>query len=70
MPVKWLPRMNAPVFLRDEGGAADAASTIGHFPNTGFGVGLDMSAAVTHNTAVLGILGIGKATSPLSSSSA
>ncbi|MDT3684037.1 MAG: DUF87 domain-containing protein [Pseudorhodoplanes sp.] len=60
MPVKWLPRMNAPVFLRDDEGAADAASTIGHFPNTGFGVGLDMSAAVTHNTAVLGILGIGK----------
>src|SRR5690606_14842921 len=53
MPVKWLPRINAPVFLLDADGAAAAANTIGHFPNTGFGVGLDMSAAVTHNTAVL-----------------
>jgi len=60
MPVKWLPRINAPVFLLEAEGAAATADTIGHFPNTGFGVGLDMSAAVTHNTAVLGILGIGK----------
>lgn len=59
-PVKWLPRMNAPVFLHDEVGGSDAAATIGHFPKTGFGVDLDMSLAVTHNTAILGILGIGK----------
>src|SRR5690606_25782887 len=46
MPVKWLPKMNAPVFLRNDEGAANAASTIGHFPGTSFGVGLDMSSAV------------------------
>lgn len=60
MPAKWLPRMNAPVFLRNDNEAVGAASTIGHFPKTGFGVSLDTSSAVTHNTAILGILGIGK----------
>lgn len=60
MPVKWLPSINAPVFLLEAEDATATADAIGHFPDTGFGVGLDMSSAVTHNTAVLGILGIGK----------
>jgi uncharacterized protein len=60
VPVGWLPKINAPVFLLDADGAAAAANTIGHFPNTAFGVRLDVSGAVTHNTAILGILGIGK----------
>jgi DNA helicase HerA-like ATPase len=60
MPVKWLPRINAPVFLLDAGGQASPLVSIGHFPNTGFGVRINISEAVTHNTAILGILGIGK----------
>lgn len=60
VPVKWLPKINSPVFLLPSGEAAPAADAIGHFPHTGFGVSLDISSAVTHNTAVLGILGIGK----------
>jgi hypothetical protein len=60
MPVKWLPRMNAPVFLLDAAGHAPSAEAVGHFPDTSFAVCLDISEAVTHNTAVLGILGIGK----------
>lgn len=60
MPVKWLPRINAPVFLLDTEEPASAESSIGHFPDTSFGVGINVSEAVTHNTAVLGILGIGK----------
>jgi uncharacterized protein len=60
LPVKWLPRINAPVFLLDSEGQAATANSIGHFPNTSFGVEIDMREAVTHNTAVLGILGIGK----------
>lgn len=59
-PVKWLPRMNAPVFLLDSAAPASSAASVGHFPGTDYGVGLDISEAVTHNTAVLGILGIGK----------
>ena len=60
VPVKWLPRINAPVFLLDSDQHAVSPDVIGHFPNTGFGVSLNVSEAVTHNTAILGILGIGK----------
>lgn len=59
--VPWMPRMNAPVFLLEEleGGPAD--DCIGHFPATHYGVRLDrLSDCVTHNTAILGILGVGK----------
>ncbi|WP_170162562.1 ATP-binding protein [Methylocystis hirsuta] len=59
-PVKWLPRMNAPVFLLEAEGQQQPATAIGHFPGTGYGVGLNISEAVTYNTAILGILGIGK----------
>lgn len=59
-PVPWMPRMNAPVFLLEEleGGPAD--DCIGHFPSTPYGVRLNPSECVTHNTAILGILGVGK----------
>jgi len=59
-PVPWMPRMNAPVFLLKalEGGPQD--DCIGHFPSTPYGVRIDPSECVTHNTAILGILGVGK----------
>ena len=59
-PVPWMPRMNAPVFLLEsiEGGPGD--DCIGHFPETPYGVRIDPSECVTHNTAILGILGVGK----------
>jgi len=59
-PAPWMPRMNAPVFLLGqlEGGPED--DCIGHFPATPYGVRLDPSECVTHNTAILGILGVGK----------
>lgn len=60
VPVKWLPRINAPVFLLDSDQHAVDPEAIGHFPDTNFGVSLNISEAVTHNTAILGILGIGK----------
>ena len=60
IPVKWLPRINAPVFLLDEVEHVGDATTIGNFPNTNYGVGINVSQAVTHNTAILGILGVGK----------
>jgi hypothetical protein len=59
-PVKWLPRMNAPVFLKEPENYQVAAASVGYFPGTSFGVGITISEAVTHNTAILGILGIGK----------
>lgn len=59
-PVPWLPRMNAPVFLLNAQEHEVDAETIGHFPNTPYGVRIDVPSAVTHNTAILGILGVGK----------
>lgn len=59
-PVPWMPRMNAPVFLLEDLDGGPEDDCIGHFPATPFGVRLDPSACVTHNTAILGILGVGK----------
>lgn len=59
-PVSWLPRINAPVFLKSTGDFVHNRNAIGHFPGTDYEVSLDALAAVTHNTAILGILGIGK----------
>lgn len=59
-PVPWMPRMNAPVFLLEKSKGGPVDDCIGHFPNTPYGVRLDVSECVTHNTAILGILGVGK----------
>lgn len=59
-PVSWLPRINAPVFLKTTAEFNHNASAVGHFPGTDYQVSIDISDAVTHNTAILGILGIGK----------
>lgn len=59
-PVKWIPRINAPVFLKTTDEFKPTSASIGHFPGTDYGVGVNISEAVTHNTAILGILGIGK----------
>ena len=60
IPVPWLPRMNAPVFLMEAGEHTPTAGCIGHFPGTVHGISIDVMQAVTHNTAILGVLGIGK----------
>jgi uncharacterized protein len=60
-PAKWLPNINTPVFLKKTVKYEAELSTIGHFPKTNYTVGLkDINVLVTHNTAILGILGIGK----------
>lgn len=59
-PVPWLPRINAPVFMLENEDAAPEGDCIGYFPSTPYGVRLDPSECVTHNTAILGILGVGK----------
>lgn len=59
-PVPWLPRPNQAVLLvrpRQEGVEKDA---IGHFPGTSYPVSIDPHLLVTHNAAILGILGVGK----------
>jgi uncharacterized protein len=60
--IKWLPNIYAPVFLLDDSmDSYDYGKFIGKLPNTNLGIPiLDYNALVTHNSAILGILGIGK----------
>ncbi len=60
-PAKWLPILNAPVFLKTDDEFKPVAEAVGHFPKTSYTVGIkDINDLVTHNTAILGILGVGK----------
>ncbi len=59
--MKWLPKLNAPVCRATGNGGAPDAATVGRFPGSAYSVGIrSVSDLVTHNTAILGILGIGK----------
>ena len=60
--VKWLPEIYSPIFLLDKiKSSYDPDLSIGKLPNTNFGINIkNPSELVTHNTAILGILGIGK----------
>jgi hypothetical protein len=60
-PVKWMPIINSPVYLKSEKESTPEESTVGHFPKTDYNVRIkSVGELVTHNTAILGILGIGK----------
>lgn len=59
--VKWLPAPNAPVFLKSTGEFQPTSGAVGHFPGTDYPVSIkSVDDLVTHNTAILGILGVGK----------
>ncbi|MGL5831028.1 MAG: ATP-binding protein [Candidatus Altimarinota bacterium] len=60
--VKWLPSIYSPVFFDDhEPNISIAPLAIGRLPETDLEILIkDTNALVTHNTAILGILGIGK----------
>jgi len=68
LPSAWLPQPNAPVSLKATGQFKVRPDAIGHFPGTDYpvtlrtdtGQAIGLHALVTHNTAILGILGIGK----------
>lgn len=58
---KWIPLPNSPVYLKVAGAILSDVETIGHFPGSGYPVRIEsMDTLVTHNAAILGILGIGK----------
>lgn len=64
---KWLPNIYSPIYfnstesLSEERLAEIAMSSIGRLPNSDFELPIkDINSLVTHNTAILGILGIGK----------
>ncbi|AWY00478.1 hypothetical protein A8139_11070 [Marinomonas primoryensis] len=57
----WLPNINAPVYLEAQEDYVIEPDTIGHFPNSNYQVKIgNINHLVTHNTAILGILGVGK----------
>jgi hypothetical protein len=58
--VSWIPRPNAPVFLVKVADGTPSAGAIGYFPGTCYPVSVNTHHLVTHNTAILGILGVGK----------
>jgi len=59
--VKWLPTPNAPVFLKMTTDFKPSSLAVGHFPGTDYPVSIkNVNELVTHNTAILGILGVGK----------
>lgn len=56
----WLPQPNDAVYLAKSDEASASKDAVGHFPGTKYPVSIDPHALVTHNTAILGILGVGK----------
>ena len=61
-PVAWVPSPGDVVhrFAVAEGEADFDTTAIGRIPGTSYGVRIELDSAVTHNTAILGILGSGK----------
>lgn len=59
-PVPWLPQPNQAVLLARPELETVAKDAIGYFPGTSYPVSVDPHLLVTHNTAILGILGVGK----------
>lgn len=58
---RWLPEVNSSVRLVSEEAYEPRVDTVGHFPQTNFTASIrSTSDLVTHNTAILGILGVGK----------
>ena len=58
--VRWVPHLNSPVYLVDCCPATPLRDAVGHFPGTDYPVTVDVDSLVTHNAAILGILGSGK----------
>lgn len=60
--VKWLPEIYSPLFLLNPTEIQYTAKNfIGRLPKTNYGIPIKLATElVTHNTAILGILGIGK----------
>jgi hypothetical protein len=60
-PSGWIPQLNSPVFLKTTKEFTPAADVVGHFPASDYTVSIkNIHELVTHNTAILGILGVGK----------
>lgn len=57
----WLPNINGPVYLEIQQQYEAEIDSVGHFPQSNFQARIgNIDELVTHNTAILGILGVGK----------
>lgn len=57
----WLPNINSLVYLEEQENYVIEPDSIGHFPNSNYQIKIgNINHLVTHNTAILGILGVGK----------
>jgi hypothetical protein len=60
---RWVAAPNAPVFLEQDRQEPLHDDAVGHFPGSTYPVRMsDLDALVTHNCAILGVLGVGKST--------
>jgi len=58
--VPWLPQPNQPVMLSTHQAEGQDREAVGYFPGTQYPIRVDLDALITHNAAILGILGVGK----------
>lgn len=58
--IPWLPAPGTAVSLLAEEDLEFNPGLVGHVPGAAYGVSVDVDQLVTHNTAILGILGVGK----------
>ncbi|MCA9910853.1 MAG: ATP-binding protein, partial [Anaerolineae bacterium] len=58
--VPWTPQIYAPVYSVDSVESTPNRQCIGYIPRTNYGIKVDCNQLVTHNTAILGVLGMGK----------
>lgn len=57
----WLPNINEPIYLESKSDYQIQVDSIGHFPHSNYQAKIsNIHELVTHNTAILGILGVGK----------
>ncbi len=58
--VPWVPQPYTPAYFFDPIAYNFTEHCIGHIPQTDYGLTVDWDKLVTHNTAILGVLGTGK----------
>jgi uncharacterized protein len=58
--VRWLPEPNEPVLIEMSAEPTVDRTSVGNVPGTPYTVKVNVNPLVTHNTAILGILGAGK----------
>jgi hypothetical protein len=60
-PCRWVPSLNSPVFIEPAANPQQPRGAIGYFPSSSYPIRIaNADSLVTHNCAILGVLGVGK----------